>query len=693
MKDIQVSHFKAPITHINSPCKIGLFEISNIIKQDKELRSNIIKIRVGGMDKTKLLDYVTFSGIFKRRRIVDLLEYSGLICLDIDNIENPEKLKQFLIKSELPIVMMFISPSEKGLKVVLKSCFDVNKHQSYFEYYEEYFKTNYKVQIDKACKDISRACFLSYDQEVYFKDPSLVTEIKLNEDYANIILERARNYILESKDGEKHHRLFNISRLIGGYSASNLVDTNVAITYLEQSITMRGELNSFKDAQKTIRDGFSKGLLAPLTEKHIFSFQNKSNIEFDEEFDNLSSDEVEVKKQKETLYSDFVFNNLPKNLLEIIDKYSDENNRSYMLFIMLGFLPILFPKILLPYGGQNKALNLGTIALGSSSKGKNASNLIRALFTGLNSEVSKIKVNGIKKTLLLPPNISASELIERLNANGGEGIINGTEITDFTNTNSKDYGSYDTIIRQGLSNETISKYRKTDNSEIDINFPTFSVNLTGTPSQLSAMFPDMLNGLYSRFLYFIYGGVNYWIPGITTKVVEENKDDLGFITKKYFHYLDNTPKFIIPEEVEKYFDSVMSKLYDEYSYEEVMLSVVVRSGFYTWKLVYLLKLFENDYSSEDEIVIDINTLKACLEITRESIYSAEYMSFNLKSNTLSETQRVIEKIRNFKREFTRAEAITLINGVVSDRTVDRILSNKRYFDKEAHGIYKFKNNI
>lgn len=693
MKEIRLSLFKAPITNINSPSKIGLLDIANLIKSDKELRSLIIKIRVGGMDKTRLLDNVTFSGIFERRKKEYLIEYSGLICLDIDKIENPEKLKQDLIKSELPIVLMFVSPSGRGLKVILLSSSDVNRHLSYFNYYEDFFKKNYNIQIDKACKDVSRTCFLSYDQEVYFKDPSLVTEIKLNEDYATIILERARNYILESKDGEKHHRLFNISRLIGGYSASNLVDTNVAITHLEQSIDMRGGLNSFKDAQKTIRDGFSKGLLAPLTVEHIFSFQNKSNKEFDEEFDILSTDEVEIKRQKETIYSDFVFDNLPKNLLNIVDKYSDENNRSYMLFIMLGFIPILFPKILLPYGGQNKALNLGTIALGSSSKGKNASNLIRALFTGLNSELSKIKVNGIKKTLLLPPNISASELIERLNVNGGEGIINGTEITDFTNTNSKDYGNYDTIIRQGLSNETISKYRKTDNSEIDINFPTFSVNLTGTPSQLSAMFPDILNGLYSRFMFFIYGGVDYWIPGITTKVVEENTVDLRFITKKYFHYLDNTPKFIIPEEVENYFDTVMSKLYEEYSYDEVMLSVVVRSGFYTWKLIYLLKLFENDYTSEDEIVIDMNTLKACLEITRESIHSAEYMSFNLKSNTLTETQRVIEKIKNFKREFTRAEAITLINGVVSDRTLDRILSNRSYFDKEAHGIYKFKNNL
>ena len=43
MKDIQVSHFKAPITHINSLSKIGLFEISNLKKFDKDLRSNIYK--------------------------------------------------------------------------------------------------------------------------------------------------------------------------------------------------------------------------------------------------------------------------------------------------------------------------------------------------------------------------------------------------------------------------------------------------------------------------------------------------------------------------------------------------------------------------------------------------------------------------------------------------------------------------
>lgn len=583
---------------------------------------------------------------------------------------------------------MFISPSNNGLKVVAKSCSDVNKHLSYFRFYEDYFKTNFNIQIDKTCKNISRTCFLSYDKEVFYKNPDELEEITLNDDYASIILDRARNYILESNDGEKHYRLLNISRVVGGYSASNLIDTSVAITHLEQSISMRGNLISFKDAQKTIRDGFSKGLSAPLTADNLFSFQNKSNIEFDNEFETTPIEELETVKRKETLYSDFVFDSLPNNLLEIIDKYSDETNRSYMLFIMLGFIPTLFPKILMPYGGQYKALNLGTIALGSSSKGKNASNLIRNLFTGLNNELSKTKVNGIKKTLLLPPNISASELIERLNANNGEGIINGTEITDFTNTNSKDYGSYDTIIRQGLSNETISKYRKTDNSEIDINFPTFNVNLTGTPSQLSAMFPDMLNGLYSRFLYFIYGGVNNWIPGITTKVVEENTEDLGFISEKYFHYLDHNPKFIIPQEVENHFDLVMSKLYEEYSYDELMLSVVVRSGFYTWKLIYLLKLFEHDYTSEDDIKIDINTLKVCLEITRESIFSAEYMSYNLKTNGMTDTQRVIEKIKNFKREFTRLEAVTLINGVVSERTLDRILGNKKCFKKEAHGLYK-----
>ena len=135
MKNIQISYFKAPITNINSPSKIGLLDIANLIKSDKELRSHIIKIRVGGMDKTKLLDNVTFSGLFKRRKKNELIEYSGLICIDIDRIDNPEKLKQDLMVSELPIVLMFVSPSSNGLKVVIKSCSDVNRHLSYFNYY------------------------------------------------------------------------------------------------------------------------------------------------------------------------------------------------------------------------------------------------------------------------------------------------------------------------------------------------------------------------------------------------------------------------------------------------------------------------------------------------------------------------------------------------------------------------------
>lgn len=61
MRDNQVSLFKAPITNINNPSRIGLLEIADLIRSDKKLRADIIKVRYGGIDKTKILDNVYFS--------------------------------------------------------------------------------------------------------------------------------------------------------------------------------------------------------------------------------------------------------------------------------------------------------------------------------------------------------------------------------------------------------------------------------------------------------------------------------------------------------------------------------------------------------------------------------------------------------------------------------------------------------
>ena len=68
---------------------------------------------------------------------------------------------------------MFTSPSGDGLKVVFRVPADASKHRGSFRAVEQHVKELTGVQIDEACKDVARLCFLSYDPEV-FHNPNAV---------------------------------------------------------------------------------------------------------------------------------------------------------------------------------------------------------------------------------------------------------------------------------------------------------------------------------------------------------------------------------------------------------------------------------------------------------------------------------------------------------------------------------------
>lgn len=119
--------------------------------------------------KISKLPYVTFGGTFKERKDGELVNESGLVCIDIDNLPDVAFTKQVLAKSNLP-VMYFVSPTGTGLKVV----FFCNKKYSFKENYVAY--SRYLIEkigiaekhIDKSCSNISRACFLCHDADAFF---------------------------------------------------------------------------------------------------------------------------------------------------------------------------------------------------------------------------------------------------------------------------------------------------------------------------------------------------------------------------------------------------------------------------------------------------------------------------------------------------------------------------------------------
>ena len=113
--------------------------------------------------KKKLLFAVTLSGNFNGR--TELVEYSGLLQGDIDNVENPELLRDEL-SLDPHVRASFISPSGHGVKLAIKVPHDPAFHREYFNYAQNYFRQNYNVKIDTSCKDITRLLFVSYDADI-----------------------------------------------------------------------------------------------------------------------------------------------------------------------------------------------------------------------------------------------------------------------------------------------------------------------------------------------------------------------------------------------------------------------------------------------------------------------------------------------------------------------------------------------
>ena len=63
---------------------------------------------------------------------------------------------------------LFKSPSGDGLKAVFRVPADQAKHAGSFRAVEQHVKQLTGVQIDQACKDVARLCFLSYDPELIY---------------------------------------------------------------------------------------------------------------------------------------------------------------------------------------------------------------------------------------------------------------------------------------------------------------------------------------------------------------------------------------------------------------------------------------------------------------------------------------------------------------------------------------------
>ena len=103
---------------------------------------------------------------------------TGLVVMDLDHIDNPLKLYQGWIEKGLDmkalgIVLIYISPSGKGLKIVFKARLDWGNLID--NQYALAHILGDGVVPDEACKDASRMSFICKESDILYIDKELFT--------------------------------------------------------------------------------------------------------------------------------------------------------------------------------------------------------------------------------------------------------------------------------------------------------------------------------------------------------------------------------------------------------------------------------------------------------------------------------------------------------------------------------------
>lgn len=114
----------------------------------------------------------TPSGIFTYRNKEGLQYFSGYIGIDIDEQDNPkmsgkvEKIRNAIAKQIPYVAYSGLSCSGKGLFLLCRIADDLERWGEYYNLIAEEL-SHYDIKPDKACTDICRLRFVSYDPEAY----------------------------------------------------------------------------------------------------------------------------------------------------------------------------------------------------------------------------------------------------------------------------------------------------------------------------------------------------------------------------------------------------------------------------------------------------------------------------------------------------------------------------------------------
>lgn len=249
----------------------------------EEIRATLDKEKANNLKQN--LASVCFSGKFgKDRKDDQLIEHSGFIVLDFDNVEDLRGKQTDVISNDF-VYACWVSPSGNGLKALIRIA-DGKKHREHFEALQEVFP-----EIDRSGINPSRVCYESYDPDIYiypdakvFKKTKKTEKVLVKESFSNddqAVFKKLLTWLTNRNDafvtGERNNFIFKLASSCCRFGIEQMsAETLISHEFLSNSEFSKAECSrAIRSAYKANRDRFASAsfekeiLVDKITRKEI----------------------------------------------------------------------------------------------------------------------------------------------------------------------------------------------------------------------------------------------------------------------------------------------------------------------------------------------------------------------------------------------------------------------------------------
>lgn len=660
--------------------------------------------------KSKLPAFTISATYEENRKIENVKSYSGLLHLDYDKLDNVQDVKSKIISNPYTYTA-FISPSGKGVKVLVKCDNDLSTHKYAFNALRDYYDNYLGVESDKSVKDVLRLCFVSYDPHLYLNENAEVfnTQAFPNNETKS---QKDLNWVWDFTANKKEFAEGNRNSFIHLYACNanryNFEMNDVisyAYSYSNNTLTK-------EEIERTIKSAYENNV------------NEKGSIAKPAKPAKLQSD----KKQEITPFiPNRIYDTLPPTLKEACNVFK-ERERDVFFTSALSIISGGLHNVSGLYANNKVFPNLFSIIIAPPASGKGVMKYSKQLgdcyhdfLLNQSREVLKeykkekrifdLKVKKAKtdqaiealiepeepksKMFFIPGDTSSSMIVKHLEDNDGMGCICETEADALTNALKQEWGGFSNIIRKGFQAEIISQSRKTNLEYSEIKQPKFSLALTGTPNQLDLLMTSVQDGLFSRCLFYSFNAEPKWKTTYTSALSKSNEE----IFEEYSEDLcdkfksDTTQKFTMTEEQGLKLDNTFEELlrHNTALYDENITGIVIRLGQMCYKIAMTLTAIRSDNT---EITCSDDDFDSAMCLVKEVylIHGTNMLNRLTKtSKTLNSTQRALYDWIITQDAFKRSEIAKEASLLgVKDRTLSEILKqfqNLELIEKLSHGVY------